>query len=77
MSTEPPSPLPSSSSSQQLNFAPLHRTVELENIHEQVTQNDLYQKQEQPIQTTRKVLTKHMTVIGDGNDIDTRKISTQ
>ncbi|CAF2579924.1 unnamed protein product [Rotaria sp. Silwood2] len=70
-------PPTSSASSQQLNFAPLHRTVELENIHEQVTQNDLHQKQERQIPTTRKVLTKHMTVIGDGNDIDTLKITTQ
>ncbi|CAF1030820.1 unnamed protein product [Rotaria sp. Silwood1] len=74
MSTIPPS-TPPISSSQQLNFAPLHRTVELENIHEQVTQNDFDQKQEPPI--ARKILTKYMTVIGDGNDINTLKTSTQ
>lgn len=87
MSTEQtPTPL-SASLLHQLNFAPLHRTDELENIHAQVTQNDFGQQQEQgqaqsqpqaQSQTpTRKVLTKHMTVIGDGNDIDIRKIPLQ
>jgi hypothetical protein len=71
MSTEPPPPPPS----HQLNFTPLHRTVQLENIHEQVTQNDLHQQQQIP--STRKVLTKYMTVIGDGSDIDTCEITTQ
>jgi hypothetical protein len=63
MSTEPPPPPPPS---HQLNFAPIHRTVELENIHEQVTQNDLQQQ----IPSTQKVLTKYMTISGDGSDID-------
>jgi hypothetical protein len=64
MSTEQPP------STNQLDFAPLHRTVELENIHAQVTQNDSEQQQQQQQQTssTRKVLTRHMTVIGDGSD---------
>jgi phosphatidylethanolamine-binding protein (PEBP) family uncharacterized protein len=75
MSTEPPPPPPTPS--HQLNFTPLHRTVQLENIHEQVTQNDLQQQQQQQIPSTRKVLTKYMTVIGDGSDIDTCEITTQ
>jgi hypothetical protein len=65
----PPPPLP------QLNFAPIHRTVQLENIHEQVTKTD--SQQPQPTSSTRKILTKCMTVIGDGSDIDTCKILTQ
>ncbi|CAF1429073.1 unnamed protein product [Rotaria sordida] len=72
MSTEPPPP----PLSQKIDFAPLHRTVELENIHAQVIQNDLQQEQQQS-QTTRKVLVKHMTVIGDGSDRDNSQIITQ
>jgi hypothetical protein len=69
MSTEPsPPPL------HQLNFAPIHRTIHLENIHEQVKQNDLQQHQ---TPSKRKVLTKCMTVIGDGSDIDTSELTTQ
>ena len=65
---------------QKLNFAPLHRTAELENIHAQVIENDLQSpppssSEQQP--PARKVLTKHLTVIGDGSDIDTSQISTQ
>jgi hypothetical protein len=62
-------------SSQQLHFAPLHRTVQLENIHAQVIQNDSQQQQQMP--STRKVLTRHMTVIGDGSDTDSCIIKTQ
>jgi len=72
MSTEPPPP-PPPTLHQKLNFAPIHRTVQLENIHEQVTKND----SQQPIPSTRKILTKCMTVIGDGSDIDTCEITTQ
>ncbi|CAF3763659.1 unnamed protein product [Rotaria socialis] len=61
----------------QLHFAPLHRTVELENIHEQVTQNDLNKKEEKQVPTARKTLKKCMTVIGDGNDVDTNSMYTQ
>ncbi|CAF1032221.1 unnamed protein product [Adineta ricciae] len=72
MSTDP------SSTQQRLDFAPLHRTVELENIHAQVTQNDLNVQQQEPRQSaqkptspsTRKVLARHITVIGDGSDTD-------
>ena len=69
----------SSSMQQNLDFAPLHRTTELENIHEQVIQNDSPQEQKQPstTTTTRKVLMKHMTVIGDGSDRDNHNIITQ
>jgi hypothetical protein len=77
MSTEPPPPPPPPPPPlHQLHFTPIHRTVELENIHAQVTQNDLHHEQQQT-PTTRKVLTKYMTVIGDGSDIDTCKITTQ
>ncbi|CAF3662971.1 unnamed protein product [Rotaria sordida] len=72
MSTEPPPP----PLSQKIDFAPLHRTVELEDIHAQVIQNDLQQQQQQS-QTTRKVLVKHMTVIGDGSDRDNSQTITQ
>jgi hypothetical protein len=65
---------------QKLDFAPLHRTTELENIHAQVIQNDLQspsssQQQQQQLPATRKVLMKHMTVIGDGSDIDINQIN--
>jgi len=63
------------SPSHQLDFAPLHRTVELENIHAQVTKNDVHQQQEIP--SKRKVLTRYMTVIGDGSDKSTGTITTQ
>lgn len=63
--------LPPSTVTQQLNFAPLHRTAELENIHEQVKKSDSNQQQEKPkTPTGRKILMKHMTVIGDGHDVD-------
>jgi hypothetical protein len=66
-----------------LDFAPLHRTTELENIHAQVIQNDLQSpspspspsQQQQQLPATRKVLMKHMTVIGDGSDIDINQIN--
>lgn len=78
MSTEPPPPSSSQQPSHQLNFTPLHRTAQVENIHAQVTKNDLQQvEQEQPPSSSRKVLTKYMTVIGDGSDIDTCEITTQ
>jgi hypothetical protein len=65
-------------SSKKLDFAPLHRTAELENIHEQVTQNDSQQeKQQQSLPPTRKVLVKYMTVIGDGSDGDNNQINTR
>ncbi|CAF1393134.1 unnamed protein product [Adineta steineri] len=70
MSTEPPS-------SHQMSFAPLHRTVELENIHAQVTNNDLHEQPQERIPSTRKVLTRYMTVIGDGSDTNTENITTQ
>jgi hypothetical protein len=70
MSTEPPPPPPLPP---RLDFAPLHRTVELENIHAQVTQNDSPSKE---LPSRRKVLVKHLTVIGDGSDVDTSQIAT-
>jgi len=70
MSTQPPPP----PASQNLDFAPLHRSDELENIHAQVTKNDIPQ---QSSPSTRKVLVKHMTVIGDGSDRDKNHIIKQ
>lgn len=69
MSTQLPS-----SSTNQPRFTPIHRTVELENIHEQVTQIDNTQ---QPTTVKRNVLTKCVTVIGDGSDVDKCEITTQ
>ena len=83
MSTQPPPPPPLSSSiaTQKLNFAPLHRTIELENIHAQVIANDLPSsasaQPKQQASSTRKVLMKHMTVIGDGSDIDNNQMITR
>jgi hypothetical protein len=68
MSTQPPP------ASQNLDFAPLHRSDEMENIHAQVIKNDIPQQQSP---STRKVLVKHMTVIGDGSDIDRNHIIRQ
>ena len=67
MSTEPSQ----ASLSEKLVFSPLHRTAEVENIHAQVIQNE----QQQPVESaaipsTRRILVKHLTVIGDGSDID-------
>lgn len=52
-----------------LTFTPLHRTTEVENIHAQVNQNDSNHV-EQATPPNRKVLMKHMTVIGGGSDVD-------
>jgi hypothetical protein len=48
-----------------ISFAPLHRTAELENLHDHFPDDD---KQIPKSSTTKKVLTKCMTVIGDGSD---------
>ena len=45
------------------SFAPLHRTAEMENLHDQVNNDD-----EKRTSTSKKILTKCMTVIGDGSD---------
>lgn len=58
----------------QPQFTPLHRAAQLENIHEKVSQND--QQPQQPT-SARKILTKYMTVIGDGSDVDASDIITQ
>ncbi len=46
------------------SFAPLHRTTELENLHDYVNNDD----DKRTSSTTKKILTKCMTVIGDGSD---------
>lgn len=68
MSTQQPTP----AAVTKIDFAPLHRSAEVENIHEQVTQNDLVQ-QTDSIASKRKTLAKHLTVIGDGSDIDNQQ----
>lgn len=52
-----------------LTFTPLHRTTEVENIHAQVNQHEA-NRAEQTTPVNRKVLVKHMTVIGGGGDVD-------
>ena len=52
-----------------LTFTPLHRTNEVENIHAQVNQHDPNHV-EQTVPVNRKVLMKHMTVIGGGHEVD-------
>jgi hypothetical protein len=49
------------------SFAPLHRTAELENLHDHVN-NDKAKQTPPPSTTPKKMLTKCMTVIGDGSD---------
>lgn len=77
----PPPPPPSTTTTtvppltQKIDFAPLHRSVELENIHAQVIENDT--RHEPQSHTTRKILVKHMTVIGDGSDTDNCQIITK
>jgi len=48
------------------SFAPLHRTVEVENLHEDL--NDKKQLTSSSTTTTKRVLTKCFTIIGDGTD---------
>jgi hypothetical protein len=55
--------------SEKLIFTPLHRTMEIENIHAQSIQNDIKNVEKQ-LPTTRNPLVKHLTVIGDGSDMD-------
>ncbi len=73
MSTDPPPP----GLLKKLDFAPLHRTVELENIHAQVIKNDLQLQQQKQSPSTRKVLVRHITVIGDGSDTDYNQMAAQ
>jgi hypothetical protein len=47
------------------SFAPLHRTAELENLHDHSLDDE---KQTPKSTPTKKILTKCMTVIGDGSD---------
>lgn len=51
-------------SSNSTSFAPLHRTVEVENLHDHIDDTN----EQQPPTASKKVLTKCMTVIGDGSD---------
>ena len=74
MSTGQPPPPPPPTLAQKLGFVPLHRTVELENIHAHVIEHDLQQIQSP---SPRRTLVKHMTVIGDGSDMDNSQQPTQ
>lgn len=47
------------------SFAPLHRTEELENLHDQANDQAISST---PTTATKKILTKCFTVIGDGSD---------
>ncbi len=49
------------------SFAPLHRTAELENLHDHVN-NDNAKQTPSTTTASKKILTKCMTVIGDGSD---------
>ena len=57
----------SSSSTANATFTPLHRTAEIENLHSHVDQDKQLTNQTTTT-TTKKVLTKCITVIGDGTD---------
>jgi hypothetical protein len=48
------------------SFAPLHRTVELENLPDQI--NNEQETKSFAVTTSKKILTKCLTVIGDGSD---------
>ncbi len=58
-------PLSSTINTTPTSFAPLHRTVELENLHEHINDDN---EKEPPPSTNKKILTKCVTVIGDGSD---------
>jgi hypothetical protein len=58
-------PLSSTINTTATSFAPLHRTVELENLHEHINDDN---EKEPPPSTNKKILTKCVTVIGDGSD---------
>ena len=73
MSAQPPPPTTTASVNQP-RFTPIRRTVEFENIPEQVTQTVDTQ---QVTTSKRNVLTKCVTVIGDGSDVDKCEILTQ
>ncbi|UJR07551.1 hypothetical protein I4U23_011839 [Adineta vaga] len=55
----------STQSSNSTSFALLHRTVELENLHDHINNDN---EQQQPPTASKKILTKCLTVIGDGSD---------
>jgi hypothetical protein len=52
------------------SFAPLHRTAELENLHDHINNDQIPPPPSTTTTTTatKKVLTKCITVIGDGSD---------
>jgi len=50
------------------SFAPLHRTAELENLHDPVNNDNAKQTPSTTTTASKKLLTKCMTVIGDGSD---------
>ena len=48
------------------DFAPLHRTMEIENLPDQIDHEQ--NPTSFAVTTTKKILTKCLTVIGDGSD---------
>ncbi len=50
------------------SFAPLHRTAELENLHDHINNDQIPSPPPPTTTATKKVLTKCITVIGDGSD---------
>ncbi len=56
---------PSTNESKNTNFAPLHRTSEVENLNSNLNQEKQCLSS---TTTTKKMLTKCFTVIGDGTD---------
>ncbi len=53
----------SKNDNQNSSFAPLHRTIEVENLHSCVNED-----KQLTSSTTKKILTKCFTVIGDGTE---------
>jgi hypothetical protein len=58
-------PLSSTINTTPTSFAPLHRTAELEDLHAHMNDDN---EKETPPSTNKKILTKCVTVIGDGSD---------
>ncbi len=56
---------PSTNETKNTNFAPLHRTSEIENLHSDVNED---KQSLTSSSSTKKILTKSFTVIGDGTD---------
>ncbi|CAF0950280.1 unnamed protein product [Adineta steineri] len=58
-------PLSTTSDDKNSSFTPLYRTTEVENLHDHINNDKQSTSPPNPSKTTKKVLTKCMTVIGD------------